>query len=126
MCRTVPHITGTSHAAFALFCTNLSAARHGMARRDTAWADVLGVMDGRGVADSGTIDDHKDAISALEDSAAAAAATAAAAAADATPVASAESAPHGHSHSHEGKKTYLSCTMFIAFFFACGHPFANR
>ena len=80
------------------------------------------------MADSGTIDDHKDAISALEDSAAAAAATAAAAAAaaDATPVASAESASHGHSHSHEGKKTYLSCTMFIAFFFACRHPFANR
>lgn len=60
-------------------------------------------MDGRGVADSGTIDDHKDALSALESSAAAAAATAATAAADATPVVSAETAAaDGHSHSHKG------------------------
>lgn len=56
---------------------------------------MLGVMDGRGVADSGTIDDHKDAISALESSAAAAAGTAA------TPSTS------GHSHSHEGSKSNL-------------------
>lgn len=60
-------------------------------------------MDGRGVADSGTIDDHKDALSALENSAAAAAATAATAAADATPAASADTAAAGgHAHSHAG------------------------
>eukprot|EP00752_Nemacystus_decipiens_P004175 g3817.t1 len=67
--------------------------------------DVLGVMDGRGVADSGTIDDHKDVISALEDAAAAAAETAATAtataAADSSPVTSAETTDCcGHSHSH--------------------------
>jgi len=55
---------------------------------------VLGVMDGQGVADSGTIDDHKDALSALESSAAA----------TTTPAVSEESvADSGHTHPHAGK-----------------------
>lgn len=86
------------HYSLGTNVNELYASRHDTTWHGMAWADVLGVMDGRGVADSGTIDDHKDAISALEDSAAATAA----AAADATTVASA-SASHAHSHSHAGK-----------------------
>ncbi|CAM9393661.1 unnamed protein product [Hapterophycus canaliculatus] len=54
-------------------------------------------MDGRGVADSGTIDDHKDAISALENSAAAAAATS---------VAAAETTVGAHAHVHAEEHTH--------------------
>eukprot|EP00903_Cladosiphon_okamuranus_P018046 g16607.t1 len=64
--------------------------------------DVLGVMDGRGVADSGTIDDHKDVISALENSAAAAAAAAAAE----TVEPAVDSTSCGHSHSHSETHTH--------------------
>ena len=71
-------------------------------------------MDGRGVADSGTIDDHKDAISALENSAAAAAETAAAVAApDASSVAPAESSSGGHSHSHAGMCEVIEVSAVI-------------
>eukprot|EP00904_Undaria_pinnatifida_P014190 jgi/Undpi1/9901/HiC_scaffold_28.g12355.m1 len=61
--------------------------------------EVLGVMNGQGVADSGTIDDHKDVISALESASATAAATP-----PATEVASdthAHEHEHTHAHGHE-------------------------
>ncbi|CAM9156263.1 unnamed protein product [Ectocarpus sp. 13 AM-2016] len=61
--------------------------------------DVLGVMDGQGVADSGTIDDHKDSMAALENNAAAAAAAAEASAGDV-----------GHSHAHAEEHTHSEDT----------------
>ncbi|CBN79903.1 conserved unknown protein [Ectocarpus siliculosus] len=59
--------------------------------------DVLGVMDGQGVADSGTIDDHKDSMTALENNAEAAAAAAAA---------EASAVDVGHSHAHAEEHTH--------------------
>ncbi|CAN0257884.1 unnamed protein product [Ectocarpus sp. 6 AP-2014] len=64
--------------------------------------DVLGVMDGQGVADSGTIDDHKDSMTALENNAAEAAAAEAAAA----EAAEASAVDVGHSHAHAEEHTH--------------------
>ncbi|CAM9348541.1 unnamed protein product [Sphacelaria rigidula] len=56
--------------------------------------DVLGVMDGQGVADFGTIDDHKETISAFDASAAAAPPTT-----PTEPAAATTTSDHAHSHS---------------------------
>ncbi|CAM9197284.1 unnamed protein product [Pylaiella littoralis] len=82
-----------------LMALNPHAKVIGCTYGDVGLKEVLGVMDGRGVADSGTIDDHKDALSALENSAAAATATATATSVVAEEPASPASG-NGHTHAH--------------------------
>ena len=64
-------------------------------------AEVLGVMDGRGVADSGTIDDHKDAMNALE--------------------AAGEVASHPHAHAHDQEKGVATTTTAATRLDSSGH-----
>ncbi|CAM9278731.1 unnamed protein product [Ascophyllum nodosum] len=63
--------------------------------------EVLGVMDGRGVADSGTIDDHKDAMNALE--------------------AAGEVASHPHAHAHDQEKGVATTTTAATRLDSSGH-----